>query len=119
MATGNGSPVTRREFRAGLRELEARLESKLESKLKNYATKKDLESGLADVRADLRATEQRLAAHILKNSTDIEEIRRTMATKDDIDRIVTMIDGLMATYTACWQKLVVHDHRIEALQKRA
>jgi len=66
---------------------------------------------LAKFKAELAALEKRLnekfnrlAAHVVQNTEDIKDIRATMATKDDINRIVTILDSMMVTYNACWNK---------------
>lgn len=46
------------------------------------------------------------------------EIKEQMATKNDLNPIISTLDHLVTTYTLCWNKLTVHDERIRTLEEK-
>ena len=64
--------------------------------LKELATKADLQELAKTTKADLAAVEIKLSIAIAKTQTDIHNIRETMSTKEDINRIMNHIDAFAA-----------------------
>ena len=64
------------------------------------ALKTELESSIDAVEAKLDAkidsTSKTLALEIIRGQTGLQEVRETMSTKDDIERILRHIDGFAA-----------------------
>lgn len=63
------------------------------------ATKAELQSVKVELKADVQKlsdTVTRLAIDLSKTKEDIREIKETMATKGDINRIMTAIDAFAA-----------------------
>ena len=60
----------------------------------------------------------RLALQVTHNTAAREKIEERMATKDDFNRIISMLDRLTLTSNQCWNKLVVHDERLRTLEEK-
>jgi len=136
VASRSGSPLTRADLKAELKNYPTRKELRAETgklraetgklgeetgKLRAEVEKLTAEIARCATKAELKAVESRLAAAIARLSIDMEGMRgtmATMATKDDMNRILTVLDGLAVDYKATWHKLVVHDHRLDALEQR-
>jgi hypothetical protein len=124
-------PVTRAELRAELRRLATKddlkkLATKEELKklatkeeLKKLATKEELEKLATKFEREFQDVRMVIARETMKLQIRIERVEETMetmATKADVERIITAIDGLSAHGTAAWNKLTMHDERIRRLE---
>ncbi len=107
MSQTNGHPVTREEVR---QELRKELRKELGRVLKKYATQAGLERTQESV--------NRLARAVGDLNTRVSSLEDRMATKDDINRIMKVLDGMATHNKQCWAKLVVHEQRITALEER-
>lgn len=123
-SNNNHKPVTRAELKAELSGLATKEELKglaTKEDLKKLATKEELKKLATKEELKKLATReefQRLAIRVIALEGRVERIEERMATKDDIQRIMTVLDGLVATYTSCWNKLTVHDQRIKELEAK-
>jgi hypothetical protein len=75
-------PLTRKEFNETRKEFNERLDT-VDDKFKNIDTRFD----------KIELALQNQAKAILRNSDDINVVKETMATKDDIQKIITAIDS--------------------------
>lgn len=135
MAKGNGTPVTRLEFRAEmakLRKVQKWFATKKD--LKRFATKKDLErfatkEALAEVAALTRQNTEAiagntesirlLATQMLKVHDRLDRIETTMSTKAQVDKYASAVDMFAKHADLLWNKHLVHDNRLMSLEKRA
>lgn len=91
--------VTSKEFNETKREFIG----KFESIEKNTATKDDT---------------ARLAKEIIRHTEDIECIKRTMAKNEDIQRIITTLNVLIAKTDEHERKVAVNTYRIQEVESK-
>lgn len=75
------------------------------------ASKADLEAVRSELKADLgalKATVNKVAAEVVKTQAELREVRQTMATKDDVGRILNAIDAFAQKGQTYDQKALSH-----------
>ena len=100
--------VTNKEFNETKREFIG----KFESIEKNMATKDDIKN--MATKDDIA----RLAKEIIRHTEDIEYIKRTMAKNEDIQRIITTLDVLIAKTDEHERKAMVNTYRIQEVESK-
>ncbi len=70
------------------------------------------------VRTDMYTMGRKLAGAIEKNRLDIKEIKETMLTKQDGQRIIAHIDALTHRIETYDRKALVYDHRLNDHESR-
>ncbi|PKN00971.1 MAG: hypothetical protein CVU77_07615 [Elusimicrobia bacterium HGW-Elusimicrobia-1] len=109
--------VTNKEFNETKREFIG----KFESIEKNMATKDDIKNMATKDDIKNMATKDdiaRLAKEIIRHTEDIEYIKRTMAKNEDIQRIITTLDVLIAKTDEHERKAMVNTYRIQEVESK-
>ena len=97
--------VTRKEFNERLDTVDDKFKN-IDDKFKNIDTRFD----------KIELALQNQAKAILRNTDDISIIKETMATKDDIQKIITAIDSFAQKSQDVERKAIVNTHRIIELE---
>jgi len=107
-------PVTRKEFNERLDNVDERF-----NKVDERFSKIDERFNKVDERFDkLELALRNQAKAILRNTDDINIIKETMATKDDIHKILTAIDSFAQKSQDVERKSIVNTHRIVELETK-
>jgi predicted nucleic acid-binding Zn-ribbon protein len=122
----DNQPVTKKEFRESNNAVQNQFEKidkrfdEIESKMvtkddaKNFATKDDIKSVNEKI--------SNLAMVVVKNSEDIVNIKETittkLATKDDINRIMSAIDKFSSKDEGYGRKAEVNTHRLNEIEPK-
>ena len=109
---------------------------KLEEKIdKKFATKDDLKKGLKELRQETKSDLDKFAARafdMFASKDDIKELRQEMATKEDINKILTAVDGITKQYQEFnigfvmnqgahdrfEEKIIKTEKRVEVIEKK-
>ena len=90
MPDENDKPATKADISLLATKAElATLKTELKNDISLLATKAEL----ASVKTDLTAQINRVAAAVVNTQADVRRIEQTMATKDDISRVLSAIDA--------------------------
>jgi hypothetical protein len=88
------------EIRPVKNEIQA-VKNDMKNELKNYVTNEKFE---------------RLVTVVMKQGNELELIRKTMATKGDINRLTDQMDGIAKSQKAFWIKMHTHDYRLNEIE---
>ncbi|OHC66055.1 MAG: hypothetical protein A2040_03675 [Rhodocyclales bacterium GWA2_65_19] len=115
-----GQPATKNDLRA--HETAARKDFKtLESVMRAdvQSLRRDTDLGFTGVKADVRRLDakidsatSRLAKEIVKTQADVREIRETMATKNDVERILVAVQAFAGKAQVYDRAAVLHGHAL-------
>ena len=61
---------------------------------------------------------EKLALEIIKNRTDLAEIKETMATKEDVNKILGVVDAFAQRIETYDRKTILHDARLSDHEAR-
>ena len=78
--------------------------------LERFATKIDLERFAT--KDDLKETRRTLAIEIVKTQADVREIKETMATKNDVERILVAVEAFAGKAQVYDRAAVLHGHAL-------
>ncbi|MFN0117680.1 MAG: hypothetical protein ACKVQC_05225 [Elusimicrobiota bacterium] len=59
----------------------------------------------------------RIAFALVKTQEDVKEIRETMATKNDIQKILDQVDAFAAGTASLDRNAIIHEYRLSVLEK--
>lgn len=76
----------------------------------------ELKSDLQTVRSELKEDVKRLAIELVKTQADVREIKQTMATKEDVGRILNAIDSFAKKAVSYDRAAALHGHALTELQ---
>ncbi len=70
--------------------------------------KTELKSDVANLRTEFKTVTNNLAFKIVDIQDEIREIKSTMATKEDVNRIVSNVDAVLGKYADLERAKIVH-----------
>lgn len=89
-----------------------RLDQKIDSIAEGLNQKIDSTAVRLDYKID------NVALFLLKTQDDVDEIKRTMATKKDVLLILNRIDHFAKRMDVFGKKIIVHDYRLNQLEEK-
>lgn len=110
MATGKAAaPATKGDLEVVRKDLRAEITSvRTELRGEIAAVRTELRGEIAAVRTQLKASINKVAAEVVKTQAELREVRQTMATKDDVSRILNAIDAFAQKGQSYDQKSLSH-----------
>lgn len=127
---GDQQPVNRAEFFGETRSIRAELKTETQT-IRNEMATKDyvkniVESAFKKLRIDVMGVQNEFIrfkdetrSGLFKCQLEIEELKKTMMTREDGLRILDRFDDFAQKYEVYGRKVQVHDHRLGELEKRS